>query len=521
MSNDNQQTYKVYNLQKYFMEVKLYNPDTPAGKEFILNPEAIIQLVIEDELHFWPIRGFFIYENPYEGFERKMASNSDLDKSELDANIRAKLKEFQPYVFRNDGKDFLEITIRPVLEDGKDLPIKSLPSDTWEMKYKCVIYDKEDIPVSNITQKMKKYYFWDADYQKMLDNTIQWSTATSTLNPAKLPESQISQATDDQRKMPTGLAIQSILEDNGFLVDKNNFNTGSTKIFYTSLEEKNIWDNIEYILDQHFSTQAATNNPTNINDLCIFDKDRSTNKFELRPVNEIFKKAGNQSSQPGIYQIEHLFFDETGDINANTPYKAPFLDKRDTAIDVKIAKIKEYQFVDMCANDNTTNFVTTPVHSYDFKNKTFAIHVSNSHIDLLAEKMKQIYIDNNLLTVHGSHPLITLNKDKKNNKRINPVYSIRSDLAAINRKGMGRLLESSLFLNQCLVFQVDGATLRRSGRFIGIDRQTFSDNTFDYKLCGQWFVTKVTHNFFQNMYNNEVTAIKMHSYENLNIKQDI
>jgi hypothetical protein len=238
------------------------------------------------------------------------------------------------------------------------------------------------------------------------------------------------------------------------------------------------------------------------------------------PLSKIFAQAGKDPNLPGPYQIEHLFFDEVG-TTSNTPFKAPFLTTLDSAKDIKQGKINEYQFVDMSGSDNTNQLVTRPVHSYDFKNKTFSINMANSNINILEEKIKRLYIDKKLLTTGGSHPLLTLNKDKTDNKRINPSYSVRSDTNAINTQGLGKLLFTSLYLNQCLVFQVDGSTMRRSGRFVGIDRLSFSDNNLDYKLCGQWFVTSVKHNFFHNMYNNEVTAIKIHSYKNLNIKKDV
>ena len=313
-NNDNQRTYKNYNLQKYFIEVKLHNPD---GDELILNPEAMLQLVIEDDLHFWPIRGFFIYENPFEIIERKMSPDKDIENSQLDASTRTNLKNLKPYVFRNDGKDYLDITIRPEVEGDTDLPIKKLDPKLWELKFNCVIYDKEDIEVQDITKKLKKFYFWDRDYQKMIDKHIQWSTATSDLNETKRsnPDTYLpSQATDDERKMYTGDAIKSILIDSEFQVntDLEKFDRGSSKIFYTTFHDYNIWDNIEYILKQHISTKSTGTEPINESDICIFSKDRYNQTFDLTPINKIFKKAGNNVDIPLEYQLEHLFFDETG-----------------------------------------------------------------------------------------------------------------------------------------------------------------------------------------------------------------
>jgi hypothetical protein len=264
-----------------------------------------------------------------------------------------------------------------------------------------------------------------------------------------------------------------------------------------------------------------TPNDTDAIDICIFKKDRYTDKFQLEPIYQIFEKAGNKSNEPKEYQIEHLFFDETvGDIKASAN-KAPILEKFSTDIDVKTSKITKYQFVDMSGGDNTKNIVTTPVYSYDFKNKTFSINMKESNVNNLEEKLKNVYIHQKMLSVNGLHPLLTLNKNKISNNVINPCYSVRSDKASITKKGLGKLLYYSLFLNNCLVLSVDGSTIRSAGKFIGVDRLSYSEGNFDYKLCGQWFITKVKHVFFHNMYVNEVTGVKLHSYDNLNIKQDV
>jgi Na+-transporting NADH:ubiquinone oxidoreductase subunit NqrF len=83
------------------------------------------------------------------------------------------------------------------------------------------------------------------------------------------------------------------------------------------------------------------------------------------------------------------------------------------------------------------------------------------------------------------------------------------------------MLYASLFLNGCLFYQMEGATIRRAGRFVGIDRETYTDNTLDYKLCGQWFVTAVKHNFFRNVYVNQITAVKNYAHTSLKLKTDV
>jgi hypothetical protein len=515
---------KLFNSQKYRVYVRLYNPD---GYELILNPEAIMHMVIQDDLHFWPTRGFLVYENTNEIIERKFVSDQEIETSQLDAKTRADLKAFKPYVFRNDGRDYLDISIMPLGDmAGKDLTIKTLSEKDWELKYTFVIYDKEDIPANDFSKKVKKFYFWDKDYQTMLETKIQWSTATSAFNEAKRSlgsDYKPSLATDDERKMPTGSAIKAILDENGFktTTDMDKFDKGSTRVLYTAFNDTNIWDSISYLNDNHISEKTTGSQPLDEMDICILNKDRYTNEFELTPVYKIFDKAGNSPDLPKEYQLEHLYFEDSGKGGTHSPNKAPVLREVSTTNDIKIAKIKTYQYVDMSSGDSTNVLATTPVHSYDFKNKTFSINMADSNITKLEQKMGDMYIQNKLLTKNGEHPMLTLNKNKTNNMNINPVYSPRSDRPAIIKRGVGKLLYAGLFLNGCIMIQLDGASIRKCGRFVGIDRNTTSDNKLDYKLCGQWFVTNVSHVFFNSSYTNEITAVKMHSYDDLQLKTDV
>jgi hypothetical protein len=164
---------------------------------------------------------------------------------------------------------------------------------------------------------------------------------------------------------------------------------------------------------------------------------------------------------------------------------------------------------------------TMPVHSYNFKTKTFSISMQNSNLNTLENRIAQTYIQRNLLTKNGPHPMLTLNQSKTKNDKIIPVYSAIPSVGSVTKKGLGALLYTSLFLNLGLRIQIEGATIRRSGRFIGLDNETSSDNKFDYRLCGQWFLTNVKHIFYKNMYSNELIGVKLHSYDNLNISSTV
>jgi len=58
--------------------------------------------------------------------------------------------------------------------------------------------------------------------------------------------------------------------------------------------------------------------------------------------------------------------------------------------------------------------------------------------------------------------------------------------------------------------------------FIGLDRITGAiDADFDEKLLGQWFAIKVTHEFTNTSYSNNITAVKPHSDKDIRIQDTV
>ena len=87
----------------------------------------------------------------------------------------------------------------------------------------------------------------------------------------------------------------------------------------------------------------------------------------------------------------------------------------------------------------------------------------------------------------GSNPPasnLTLNKLRTEQKNIKNVFTISSE-SQTQRYSFGRnkILESALFLNNCIKFRIKGVTNRQAGQFISIQRHnTVPDNYFDDKI---------------------------------------
>jgi hypothetical protein len=118
--------------------------------------------------------------------------------------------------------------------------------------------------------------------------------------------------------------------------------------------------------------------------------------------------------------------------------------------------------------------------------------------------------------------MFSLNKSKTQNFAFKQAYSYGSTKIERYADSRNLILKTGFFLNQCLNFTVPGSTVRRANVFIGLDRKTGSvDADFDEKLLGQWYVLKVTHNFTQAGYTNNITAVKPHADKDIRIKEDI
>jgi len=382
--------------------------------------------------------------------------------------------------------------------------------------------------VSDLGSKIKKLYFWDEAFQKMLErdlynkNEAIWSTATSTLNEnTTITNYDAKKASDFQREMYTGDAIRDIIVNYlGFDVDVENFDKGSTRLFHTAPANSNVWDNISYLLENHLSEIPLKSENY---DLCVFIYDRFEKVFKLLPLSKIFEKAGKAVKAPGDYQIEHLILEDIGELKSSPADKlwmAPILEQYDLKVDVKITKLKKYAFSDMAGVDSIRDMVTTAIHMYDHKNKTFVKSVSKSIISDLEESLKTDYIEPYLF-YRSPESHINMNAVKNKNLRVNHVFTPITSEKSAERRGHANLILKSILLNLCLTVELEGSTHRKPARFIGVDRLSNNNSEFDYKLGGQWFVVNVKHNFFKNSYANEIVCVKPQVFDKIPVKEDI
>jgi hypothetical protein len=555
------------NLNQIKHEFEIYL-DTGAGalvsKTRSINPNSIVNLTIEDSLANWAVRGSItLFYNPE--VEDALFNNTLLQTLNSESPNIDILKS-KGFNFRNDGYDLLRIRLVPKLNDSNTTDINTLNITDpvhWTLSYLFSIYDAEDIDLppgaqnqASATIKCLKLYFWDSWYQKLISKVIQYSTANSpeanieeeTLNKAYNPGtiftgqaikeiltlglSNNSTSTEysdfsSQDKDPALKIADKLIKDNE--EDKIFWDNGAAKIFYTAPAETTAYESLMYVYNKHVSSTALANgeNGTPVHDISLLVKERGPTATDiglltLRPLTSFFEKAGNEATTPGKYQIEHFYLQSYGDeTKASKMFRSPTSpNNNDDTIDftsLKYSAITNYRTVDICALTNTVDFANKPVCSFDFNNRVFNIEFINNSVKKAREFMNEQYIKKLYRNVKADNDifLIELNKDKEFfNTR--PVFSLHGDNELLRQTdGIHKLLRTGLFQNTAINFRTLGLTNREPGRFIAIDKtEGVEQGSFEDKFFGQWFVINVRHIIESEIYYNDITAIKIHRFQN-------
>jgi hypothetical protein len=563
-----------YNQTRHEIEIYL---DNGAGasddRRYPINPNAIVNLTIEDTLADWVVRGHLsFYYNPESNLGAPGQYSDKLGQVNESTGISSPVQKGF-YIFRNDGNDYLRIRIKPNIQDVSNFAAANYNNNAvvsdekhWTISYLFSIYDIEDIDLppgarnqASSTMKCLKLYFWDSWYQKLITNYPQYSTALSL---AANPEAdRLSGEYSNQGLINTGLALRELI-DLGLSVDTTQENytgdvsgytdpslqivynptaplgeeweEGSGKIFYTNPAQINAFDAAEYLLKRHVSNVSINSNNSEseegVHDFSILIKERGpeptdVGQLTLKPMSSFFKKAGKSQSAPGEYQIEHFFLQAYGNNpgvdRATKSYRAPISNNSNDTVDFKSLKynqITNYRFVDISALTNATKFHTTPVHSFDFLNRTFNIDNANNTVTDAREFIAKKYI-NEIYKGGGNNEdlfTITLDTDKQK-KNVCPALSLYGDSSILRQAdGIKKLLYVGVFQNMCINFRALGLTSREPGRFIAIDKiDGVESGAFEDKFYGQWFVINVKRVFETEFFYDDITAIKVHRYNPL------
>jgi len=499
------------NNQDYEIVITLYNTQ---GLAFPINPAAMSSLVIEESALSWFKRGYIILENNENVIERR--PNEFFDKN---AN----------YKFRNDGRDLLTVSIKPVTE-SKDSVLSNqdpFPADLWELSYIFSVYDVEDIAVGPTTQKKYfKLYFWETDCQIFNETTVNWNTNNVLYQIKPELRGKSAYVDDKTRKVPTGLAIKDLIKitlepKTGVQTFAKDWDPGSSNIFYNPATNNFAQVDLDYLLQRHVSSNINGNVE---GDAPILFRDRYTKTWSLQSLSKLMSYAVKNQQTAGILQYEQFLITSENASSVIIP------SLRHTPQDPtgmrniymgKSSNVANFQFVDMSSVDNTFVFISRPCASNSTKRKQFTLDFEDNEIESIKNFFQEHYVDKFKANTKPKAQL-TLNKTKTEHYSIETAFSYGAEKLDRYPDARNTILKSALYLNGCLNFTVPGSTFRRSNVFIGLDRVSGAiDADFDEKLLGQWFAIKVTHEFTNTGYTNSITAVKPHSDKDIRIQDTV
>lgn len=500
----------TFNGQDYQCIVRLYN----GINDVYLNNVSWDNLILEEDIFDWKIKGSLTINTPYESLEKESAETEKAVNSSKNNLI---------YKFRNDCRDTLFISIKPKDVNKKGLPSSTFEDNKWLLEVEAVIYDVQDLSSDNITNKQKKLYFWEKAYQLMIEKDSDFSTANVGKN---LNKPNISQLNNSERALIPSEALAELLKtDTDFekysklTSDPEQWDIGSekNKINFSSPVNSKFIDNINYILKYTTSSDVYNNEP------CLFKFERAEKslmpkQFSLKSISKYFEKAGNSPNSPKEYQTEHFFLKENSDKEKTPPLLKSPLGASESFDEIKADEyniVYNYKLVDLSGLDYSKNLTNYRVVSFNSTCGQFSEECKNHNADQYKTFFKKT-IKNNILTKESEDRLVftPFIKDTLNTKTS---ISISKDEVTRYAEGRNKLLNYYLFSNLAISFSTRGLTTRQTGRFFGLSKQNLNDKEYDHKLEGQYFVTNVIH-YFDNRnrnYSTNIIGVKTHTYQEI------
>jgi len=497
---------------------------TTANRYIQIRPASIKQLVLVDDALGPFHNGYLVIDNTLDILERHIDAINE-QKNPDDAPSKG-------FLFKGDARDFIYIDIFPNLTTDAAAAAKDdqreLINKYFRINLQCAIYNTEDIIDSEAPSvKYKKLYFRDLYEQILHEKSSFYSTANFCEN------KDFTNISNAQRSIPTHVAIKTFLEsffnqEDGYPVtitnDKELFDVGSSRIFFSSPANYKGIDTLTYLLEKHTST--AENNY----DFALLQLDRCTRTFTLESITSIFKKALQKSSVapgiPGPYYLETFLlggytdlFNDRVQNSTQLHLYAPY----QNVVFMKTAGVINNFTCDMMPGEHTQAAVNASVvHSYNHNTKEFSMDITENTYDASYDAYAKNYVQTlnsiyNANFIPGTH--------KQTSKNYRNAFTVTADDEDISTQaklqrfscGRNKFLKSSIFLNQVVAFKVPGSTHRQSNRFMGVTRNSsLPISEFDQKMLGTYYITEVKHIFTGGEYANEIKAVKTYNPQNMN-----
>jgi hypothetical protein len=504
----------IIDNEKYIFKATLFNPD---GDLLTLTKSVVLELNIFDNIFEPWLKGTIILDNTEDALERFVAPPNE---SEFNSNAQS----IKGYTVRGDGRDILKIEILPIDGSRSDYNTgNDKYNKIFAFKYVFCLEDEESMDYDG--KSAKKYAIMDYDLEILKERKV-FFTSSDVLDKNS---SDVTQLSNKDREVPTGECMKYILQkalndklaiysqtniDNGNEITPF-FESGISKIFYSSPAENNTFDDLSYILNRHVSSGTK-------NDFSFLKKENYTGEYTLKGAFDIFKNAYDPNTgRTGPRFLEN--FTITGSSHESASIIEKEQKKPDNALEFgEKSEVLDYKFFNTSPRIRRDKIKSHITHSYDFNKKEFNIDMIDGNI----ENVRDVFANNYVAVMKGKdrspYPNFIINGMQRDNLTYENKFSEYGDNPTIRKAtGINKLLKNALVTNMGVELTVKGQLQRKSGRFFSIDRAgDYIDNSYDNKLLGIYFILDVQHLFVNdNQYLNKLIAVKTYHFDNPKYKE--
>ena len=498
MAEKSEYTIVTYNNTQYEFELILVN-------EYfnIYIPHNIVEsIIITDDLYNVFTTATIVLNN----------SRNNIDVFSMLKKGVKQVKETKSYNFLGSGNDYFLLHLKPKTQDTENVDQSRLKGDIFSINLQLSINDEDEILVGN-GQKKRIFQCIDArEYLLQIDKR-----GFSSINEPNFAKNsfRVKQLDDTTRVAPSGDIIKYILSES--LKDTNplfeeNWDSGESKLFYSSPQNFSAFDDIEYLLDFHVSSVIKDNSIL---------KFQRNNTFSLRPISDYFSlnRTGNSA---GPFMQDFFAYEDNISKQANTT--AP-IDKVEGRLSdpirfsfdnitnlANLPQLPEFNFLNRTGIDGYNYLISYGVCSYDLGTKNFFIQQPVNHVENQKKFIDEYYTKK----FGGDNPTTAyyLDYTKTSNTVFKANFILPVDSNSFQKYGLNAALKKYIDSSPCISFVTEGFTHRESGRFMSlVNTQLETDSVFASLFSGEWFVTKIVHNFTGTKYSNEITGIKTYFYD--------
>lgn len=497
--------------RSFGFKIILFNED---GKYLSLRQSSITELVIEDNIFDMCHTGHLIFKDPHNVAERATGQQQGEDVTPINT-----------FRFRGDARDYMIFEMYPTVDTNlEDQSNYKMENDFYTLRFIFCIHQIDDVPAENAIEKHKKIQFYDNRLQDLLETDLYWHSGMAAIRQKLVAHKKpLSQLNDDDRAIYTGAGVKDMLQQ-VFPEAKfsKSWDNGGRQVFYTSPAGSKAYDDVINLSKMHVSSDDTSNQP------CILRLERFTNEWSLLPYSHYFDRSYiNARNLPGAYQNERFYISNETD-PLIPPGTNPAKTSKQTGSLINnvhfpdLSLISGYIYSEMPGSDNQKHIVSTPIHTYHSKNKTFNFLYKEQSIETMYDFFKETVSDKMLGGKSGPYTDFFINNTKRENRNVNLKSSNYNDRIGPLIESRNDVMKKALFNGPAIQFNVKGSTNRRAARYISIDRQDpYVDNDYDSKLLGQYLVTNVKHIITETGYNNEITGVKPYFYNPIDFNHDI